>query len=198
MRLCRGNNVVLLGAMLLGIPSGAWANEIMVSMRSPSGDSENYLNVRGGVSGSTTSGRPTLCLELSPFGPMSVEACGIGAGFLHAGPGAELAHFRGKWSAYVWRLSNYELVVKPGLGVAGFPVSAEPSGLGSGGFGEGASAVFGPEASVSLQWTHNLFSGLELVGDLNVGLGWFQDAPELRTPRDSLAPFVDLTLGVGW
>ena len=59
-------------------------------------------------------------------------------------------------------------------------------------------ALEGPEASVSLQWFQNFFSGMELVGDLNAGLGWFWDASEFQTAPERLQPFVELSLGVGW
>ncbi len=198
MSLWRGMKIVLLGVTLLGVPSGASANEIMVSMQSQSGDSETYVNLRGGVSGPMTRGRPTLCLELSPWGPLSVEACGMGAGFLQGRPGLELTHLRGRWTAHVWRFGTSRLEVKPGLGVGDFPTSGVLPGFGPVNSGRGMMTLEGPEASVSLQWFQNFFSGMELVGDLNAGLGWFWDASEFQTAPERLQPFVELSLGVGW
>lgn len=159
---------------------------------------EQVVNFRGGVSTANEGSRPTMCLEVIPWGPLSMEACGTGAGILHSEPGAEMAHFRAKWTAVHWKLQSSNLKIQPALGFAELQLTADNPGFNFGRPDEGAIELAGPEASMSFQWQTPLFAGMELVGDLNMGLGWFQFAPKLAEPQSQLQPFIDLTVGLGW
>ena len=135
---------------------------------------EQMINFRGGISSVNEAQRPTMCLEVLPWGPLSLEACGTGAGILHSAAGAEMAHFRTKWTALTWKLDSSNLKVQPGIGFAELQLTADKPGFRFGSQGGDSIETAGPEGSVSFQWHSDLFSGLELVGDLNMGLGWFQ------------------------
>ena len=109
-----------------------------------------------------------------------------------------MAHFRTKWTLATWKLESSDFKLQPGLGFAELQLSADEPGFQFGSPESNSIETAGPEASLSLQWHHELFSGFELVGDINAGLGWFQHASQLAVPQNELQPFVDLTIGLGW
>ena len=156
------------------------------------------LNFRGGFSSTTGADRPTMCLEVSPWGPMSLEACGTGSGILHSSEGAEIAHFRTKWTMFNWKLESSNLKVQPGMGFAELQLSADEPGFRFGSPDGPSIETAGPEASISLQWHSSIGAGIELVGDLSMGAGWFAHAEKLLIPQKQIQPFADLTIGLGW
>ena len=67
-----------------------------------------------------------------------------------------------------------------------------------GSVGPDAIETAGPEVSFSLQWNQGLGAGFEFISDINAGMGWFPHAEKLVLPQNTLQPFVDFTLGIGW
>jgi len=190
--------ILALSTALLSVASPAHATDRLQMTWGGGAALDQVVNFRGGLSSASDSSRPTMCLEVSPWGPLSMEACGTGAGFLHSDPGSEIAHFRTKWTAAAWKLESSNLKLQPGLGFAELQLMADDPGFQFGSSAAGGIETAGPEASLSLQWHHHLFSGFELVADFNLGVGWFQHAPELLVPQNEIQPFVDLTIGLGW
>lgn len=118
----------------------------------------NYGNLRIGAS--TSSHRPTLCLELSPLELLSVEACGNGSGFLHHEEAPELAHFRAHFTLASWKTPLGWLQPRLSAGFAELQVGEDGSGFHFGGTGPSGvetaprllqpQAAFQPTASFTL------------------------------------------------
>ncbi|MCO4761524.1 MAG: hypothetical protein KC502_08480 [Myxococcales bacterium] len=158
-----------------------------------------WFNMRAGAATSSTNGRPTICVELSPLERVSIESCGTGSGILHSDPGAEIAHFRLNVSAMSWRFGDQLLKLRVGLGMAELQLAPDEPGFD---FGdpdvEDAIETAGPEAAVGVQWTRPIGLGFEFVGDLKAGAAWLPGARKLITPMAALQPFSSISLGVGW
>jgi len=184
-------------AVLLCAWSASASNGLRLTVNGFDPDTQ-VVNFRGGITSSSDTGRPTMCLELSPFGPLSIEACGTGSGMLHTDPGAEIGHFRAKWVAAKWRTNRTTLRLQPGLGFAELQLGPDEPGFLFGGSAAGGIETAGPEASLSLQLRYDLLAGFEMVADINAGAAWMQHAPSLLQPQARPQPFVDVTIGLGW
>ena len=158
-----------------------------------------HVNLRAGASSSSESGRPVICMQVSAIAELSFETCGTGTGLLHHDPTPEMAHFRMKWATNRWSIAQGLIELQAGLGFTELQVGKDTPGFS---FGVPTTSepieTAGPEASLSLQWIYPLDLGFEFVGDATFGAAWLKYAPQLVTPRDKLAPFGEISAGVGW
>ncbi|PTL80345.1 hypothetical protein DAT35_29655 [Vitiosangium sp. GDMCC 1.1324] len=156
----------------------------------------NYGNLRIGAS--TSSRRPTLCLELAPLELLSVEACGNGSGFLHHDDEPEIAHFRALFKLTSWKMPLGWLQPRLGAGFAELQVGQDDGGFHFQGTGPTGIDTAGPEVGASLRALLPVSSGIELVGELGVSAAYFRYAPRLLRPQDAFQPQASLTFGVGF
>jgi hypothetical protein len=156
----------------------------------------NYGNLRIGAS--TSSRRPTLCLELSPVDLLGVEACGNGSGFLHHEAEPELAHFRAHFKLTSWKTPLGWLQPRLSAGFAELQVGEDGSGFDFTGTGPTGVETAGPEVGASLRALFPVGLGVELVGELGLSAAYFRYAPELLRPQATLQPNASFTLGVGF
>lgn len=156
----------------------------------------NYGNLRIGAS--TSSRRPTLCLELAPLELLSVEACGNGSGFLHHDDAPEIAHFRALFKLTSWKTPLGWLQPRLGAGFAELQVGPDGGGFYFQGTGPMGLDTAGPELGASLRALVPVSLGLELVGELGVSAAYFRYAPQLVRPQDALQPHASLTFGIGF
>lgn len=160
------------------------------------GAPRNYGNLRIGAS--TSSQRPTLCLELSPLERLSVEACGNGSGFLHHEAVPELAHFRAHFTLTSWKTPLGWLQPRLSAGFAELQVGEDGSGFYFEGTGPSGVETAGPEVGASLRALLPVSAGFELVGELGLGAAYFHHAPRLLQPQAALQPTASFTLGIGF
>ncbi|MFY0572067.1 hypothetical protein ACN28E_50695 [Archangium lansingense] len=156
----------------------------------------NYGNLRIGAS--TSSSRPTLCLELSPIELLSVEACGNGSGFLHHEEEPELAHFRAHFMLASWKTPLGWLQPRLGAGFAELQLGADGSGFHFDGTGPSGLETAGPEVVASLRALLPVSAGFELVGELGFGAAYLHHAPRLLQPQSAFQPTASFTLGIGF
>ena len=188
---------------MLLIPSLCLAADVLIPVPEVTEVEEeaivNHVNLRGGAGSSSESGRPVICMQVSATSSFSFESCGTGTGFLHNDPTPEIAHFRMKWATNRWDIDSGLIELQAGLGFAELQVGEDSPGFNFGSPDDLESvSTAGPEASMSLQWLYPLDMGIELIGDATIGAAWFEHAPELIRPRDKLAPFGEISAGVGW
>lgn len=156
----------------------------------------NYGNLRVGAS--TSSPRPTLCLELSPLAFLSVEACGNGSGFLHHEAVPELAHFRAHFMLTSWKTPLGWLQPRLSAGFAELQVGEDGSGFYFEDTGPSGVETAGPEVGASLRALWPVSAGFELVGELGLAAAYFHHAPRLLQPQNAFQPTASFTLGVGF
>ena len=162
-------------------------------------DVRNYVNLRAGATSGSENGRPNLCGEVTIWSGLSIEGCGTGAGFLHKDPGAEVAHFRAKWSLVGWQVWGTRVHVQPAIGFAELQIGADEPGFRFGSPDtDDAIETAGPEISTSVQWLVPIDFGFELIMDTTAGAAWFQHGPNLVVPQSRFLPFAEVSLGVGW
>lgn len=159
---------------------------------------ENHINLRLGGASSDSTGRPTICLDVSVVRGFGVESCGTGQGVIHDEPGAELAHFRGTYSLLARAFSKGTARLRGGLGWAELQVGVDHPGFRFGTPDRERGSVAGPEASVQAQWLAPLSSGVEAIASLTAGTAVFANADRLVVPKSNVQPFVSLELGLGW
>lgn len=158
----------------------------------------NRVNLRLGTASTDDTGRPTICLEIKALGPVSVEGCGTGSGFLHSASGGELAHFRAKARIYQRAARGGLMRVQAGLGLAELQLDADQPGFEFGAPTGRKIEAAGPEAAMSVQWLRPLARGWELVMGTSAGAAWIPHAGELAEPQGTLQPFVSFEAGMGW
>ncbi|MBM7113859.1 hypothetical protein [Archangium primigenium] len=156
----------------------------------------NYGNLRVGAS--TSSLRPTLCLELSPLEMLSLEGCGTGSGFLHHDKAPEIAHFRSWLKLTSWKLGGVWLQPRMGVGFAELQVGEDGGGFHFAGVGATGVETAGPEVGASLRLLLPAVAGMEWVGEVGVSGAYFHYAPLLNLPQSSFQPSASLSLGVGF
>ncbi|HEX8440004.1 hypothetical protein [Archangium sp.] len=156
----------------------------------------NYGNLRIGASSSSR--RPALCLELSPFELLSFEGCGTGSGFLHQDPEPELAHFRSWLKLASWKTELGWLQPRLGIGFAELQVGQDGTGFHFSGVGPSGVETAGPEVGASLRMLFPVVGGVELVGEVGLSAAWLHYAPQLALPQSSFQPSASLSLGVGF
>lgn len=165
----------------------------------PAPTPRDYINLRVGGSTANANRRPELCLEISPVAFLSVEGCGTGSGFLHGDPEPEVAHFRAKLRLVSFDSEKWG-TLQPFLagGMAEAQVGEDDPGFQFSGTDARHVSTAGPELGAGLRYLRPLTSGLELVGDFNLGMAWLPHGPELVKPQDTWLPSASLTFGVGF
>ncbi len=156
----------------------------------------DYVNL--GMGGSTGTRGLVICAEVAPLSILSVSACGSGAGFLNDQTSPEIAHFRANVTLMSWKVQPVWLQPRLQVGFAELQVGEDAAGfdfLGTGGTGM---STAGLEAGASLRGLMPIYRGLELVGELSVGLAYFSHAPELIRPQSAWQPSATMTVGVGF
>lgn len=156
----------------------------------------SYANLRVGASSS--SAHPELCLEVSPLELLGLEACGTGSGFLHNDPAPEIAHFRSKWKLTDWHTQIGWLQPRVGFGFAELQVGEDGAGFDFAGTGVTGVETAGPELGASVRALWPVWGGFELLGELNLSLGYFHHAPRLLLPQNRWQPSASFTLGFGF
>jgi hypothetical protein len=158
----------------------------------------NRFNLRLGGASSDTTGRPTICVDVSIVRGFGVESCGTGQGIIHDEPGAELAHFRATYSllSHAWRKGTAR--VRGGIGWAELQVGVDHPGFRFGSPDIERGSVAGPEASVQAQWLTPVARGVDAIASLTAGASVFADADQLVVPKSNVQPFVSVELGLGW
>lgn len=156
----------------------------------------HYGNLRIGPS--TATGRPVMCLELSPNARVSLESCGTGAGFMHHDPGPEIAHFRGHVRLTQWSTAMGWLQPRVTAGFAEVQIGQDEAGFDFTSAGANGHETAGPEVGVSLRALTPIGRGFELVSELQAGAAWLPYAPDLVQPMPKFQPSASLTLGFGF
>lgn len=142
---------------------------------------------------------PTICVEARPIPRIGFEACGNGAGFLHADPVPEVAHFRTKVTLGRRPAMGGHLRWGVGLGVAELQVGADAPGLRFGAADPEGIETAGPEVSLDASWAGGRREqGAALQVSATAGLAWLKGAPSLDPPSSALQPYGLVTVGVGW
>lgn len=157
-----------------------------------------YINLRGGASSANLNGRPEVCMEGTPWAPLSVESCGTGNGLWHHDSGTEMAHLRVKLQLFALRSGPLVFQYGVGAGMAELQVAADDPGFKFGGTGPRQAETAGAEGSLFLRAVYPLSNSFELVGDLQTGSAYLPYAPELSVPKSVWQPFVGLTVGFGY
>lgn len=187
---------VALAVMLL-LPTRAWAAvPALPSIQHTEPPPAHYANLRIGPS--TSTGRPIMCLELSPNARIGLESCGTGAGFMHHDPGPELAHFRGHLHLKQWATPFGWLQPRVTAGFAEAQVGQDEAGFDFTSAGADGHETAGPEVGVSLRALTPMGRGFELVSELQAGAAWLPYAPDLVQPMPRLQPSASLTFGFGF
>jgi hypothetical protein len=159
----------------------------------------NRINLRLGSATSDSTGRPTICVDVSVIRGFGVESCGTGQGIIHDESGTELAHFRATYTLATHATASGTGRLRGGLGWAELQVGVDHPGFH---FGDPDSvergSVAGPEAALQAQWLVPLKANLEAVISLTGGVAVFAKADELIVPQSNVQPFVSAEIGLGW
>lgn len=159
-------------------------------------ETRTYVSFRVGAA--TTSTRPQLCLELTPFDLLGIEACGSGGGFLHNEPGTDISHFRGKVRLAAIEVEGVQLEPWLAAGFAELQVAGDVPGFSFTDTSVGQASTAGPDVGGSVRALLPLGAGFELVGEAGVGLAFFSHARSLVIPQDPLQPQAQVNLGIGF
>lgn len=193
----------LLTGLLVLAASTAHAQSVEIQTEKPllppDKELRTYVNIRAGaVAAQTGSGRrPNICLEASPWAPLSVETCGTGSGFIHDDPAPEMAHFRAHFRLAEWRAGKARLRPRIGAGMAELQTGKDAPGFRFADAGGGISTA-GPETLGSLQVVHPAGGGFELVAEAHMGAAYLAHAPALTPRFDATQPFGGVTVGIGF
>ena len=159
----------------------------------------NRINLRLGSATSDSTGRPTICVDVSVVRGFGVESCGTGQGIIHEESGTELAHFRATYTLATHVTSSGTGRLRGGLGWAELQVGVDHPGFH---FGDPDSvergSVAGPEAALQAQWLVPLKADLEAVISFTGGVAIFAEADKLIIPQSTVQPFVSAEIGLGW
>lgn len=161
--------------------------------------SRPVFDMRVGVDSSARATTPYICAEGYPLARVSLEACGTGAGILHQGPAAEMAHFRGRFTAWEHDAGRVEGGLLLGAGFAEVQRAADAPGFR---FGEAQTddqvEAAGGEVSASLKGRVWVDERAYLVADLNAGAAYIPAAPTVMGSDGPVLAFGALTLGLGF
>jgi len=200
----RLNSVVCLTSSLAVFSLGLSA--VAAETPADSGEAKNaaqstphqYINLRGGASSANLGGRPEVCMEGTPWAPLSLESCGTGNGLWHHDSGTEMAHLRVKLQLFALRSGPLLFQYGVGAGMAELQVAADDPGFKFEGTGTRNAETAGAEGSLFLRAIYPLSNSFELVGDLQAGSAYLPHALELSVPKSAWQPFVGLTFGFGY
>ena len=191
-------------ALIVGLLAGAAAPAVAGSPAAQAAagrdaaQMRNRMNLRVGMSTADENRRPAICLEVRAWSRLSVEGCGTGSGFLHRDEGAELAHFRSKWSVVRADVPGGRIRAQAAVGFAELQLTADEPGFHFGSPRPQAIETAGPEAGIALQWLGPLRGGVEWIASASMGLAWLPHAPKLVEPQSTWQPSASLEFGVGW
>lgn len=155
-----------------------------------------YVSLRAGATSHST--HPELCIEGAPIALLSLEACGTGAGFFHHDRGAELGHFRTKWTLTNWRTDFAHFQPRLHAGFAELQLGDDDPGFFFTSTGPRGVETAGPELGASIRGLRSLGGGFELIGELSFSGAYFPHAAQLVTPQPVIMPTTSLSLGVGF
>ena len=148
--------------------------------------------------GNTRSDHPTICLEGYPLSKLSVEACGTGQGVLHHDGSPDMAHFRGRFTAWDKQSPKGDFGLLVGAGVAEVQSTDDAAGFKFGAQqGEQIEAA-GPEASVSMKGRFWTTKHSYVTADATVGGAWIAGAPAVLDQEKPTVPFASVTVGLGF
>lgn len=160
---------------------------------------KNRINLRLGAASTDSTGRPTICVDVSLVAGFAVETCGTGQGVIHDQAGTEMAHFRATYSILERATAKGTGRLRGGLGFAELQVGVDRPGFK---FGAPDAAergsVAGPEASLQGQWLMPLGAGVEAIASVTAGVALFAQADQLVIPQSNVQPFVAFEVGLGW
>jgi len=159
-------------------------------------ETRTFANLRIGPSTSLL--HPQICAEVAPLDLVSIEACGTGSGFLHNDPAAEIAHFRGKVRLGAAHIDNVQVEPWLAAGFAELQVGEDGPGFDFFGTGQTGVETAGPDVGASVRALLPIGLGVELLGELGVGLAYFAFAPALLDPQAAFQPSASATFGVGF
>ncbi|MBT8496367.1 MAG: hypothetical protein KJO07_25195 [Deltaproteobacteria bacterium] len=190
--------LLILVCSLAALPARAQRRDSTPSQDDESPASQSWFNLRAG-SGSLGAGSgPVICAEVSPWGPLSLETCGTGAGLFRDQQGDDVAHFRAKWRL-LQRVKGPGVVkIQTMLGFAELEVGDDDPGFRFTGSGARGVETAGPEAGFAVQYLASLGRGVEGIASLTAGMAYFPYADDLVTPRNRYQPFVGVELGAGF
>ncbi len=154
-------------------------------------------NLRIGSASGLAEGRPEMCLEISPWQPIALEACGNGAGFLHSEDRPEIAHFRVRWRVLQWALPGAVIEPQIGAGFAELQIGEDAPGFAFGRTAGGVSTA-GPEAVAAIRALWPVGGGIELLADLAAGAAWLPAADQLAVAQPVYYPFAAFSIGFGF
>src|SRR5690242_10181655 len=89
----------------------------------------NRINLRLGAASSDSTGRPTICLDVSVLRGFGVESCGTGQGIIHDQAGTELAHFRATYTLLTHATASGTGRLRGGIGWAELQVGVDHPGF---------------------------------------------------------------------
>lgn len=158
----------------------------------------NRINLRLGSATTDSTGRPTICLDVSIVRGFGVESCGTGQGVIHDETGAELAHFRATYTLVSRRTNSGTGRLRAGLGFAELQVGIDRAGFRFDEPDVERGSVAGPEAAVQGQWLVPLGKGVEAIASFTAGAAAFASADQLVVPKSNVQPFASFELGIGW
>lgn len=158
----------------------------------------DWVSLRAGGSTGNANGRPEVCAEVSPWGPLSVEACGSGNNLWHDDPEPAMSHYRADLRLGSWRVPSAWIQPRVGAGFAELQVGPDRTGFAFADAGPTRLETSGPEACASVQLLVPIGHGFELVGNATVGAAWLAHAGELLVPQRRLQPFAGIGAGVGF
>lgn len=181
-------------ALLAGV---ALADEVAFTAKPIAGHA--VLDMRVGVASTEPGAHPYLCAEGSPLPWLSLEGCGTGAGFLHHGDQAEIAHFRARAPLVKRTFGRLDAMVMGGLGFAEVQAGADQAGFRFGAAKderqiEGA----GPEASLSVKARMWFDTRSYFTVDANTGIANVAAAPVVLGQEGPWVPFAAVTAGLGF
>jgi len=156
----------------------------------------NYVNL--GLGGSTGTRGLVICAEVAPLSILAVSACGSGAGFLNDQTAPEVAHFRANVTLMSWQVQSVWLQPRLQVGFAELQVGEDAGGFDFVGTGSTGMSTAGLEGGAALRGLMPIYGGVELVGELSLGLAYFSHAPELLRPQSAWQPSATMTVGVGF
>ncbi len=155
-----------------------------------------FVDLRLGATSTETWSQ--VCAAGYPFEMLALEACGNGSGFLHRQGAPEIAHFRGK--VRLLQQAVGPVYVEPwlGLGFAELQIAADEPGFDF--FGPGPTGVetAGAELGGALRAVWPLWAGFEVIGNVDLSLAYFPEAPDLVRPMSPWQPTVSADVGIGW
>jgi hypothetical protein len=129
---------------------------------------------------------------------LAIEACGNGSGFLHAEDAPEIAHFRGKARLFQYALGPVYVEPWVGFGFAELQIGADAPGFYFFDAGPTGVETAGAETGGTLRAVLPLPAGFEVIGNVDLSVAYFPNAPELARAMSPWQPTLSADVGIGW